>query len=364
MNKSTPRLIGTKSSLFLDTLRLSAALIVAIFHAYIMWFPEKDSTTTSLFNISHAAVVVFFVLSGYVIAYTTTINNRGSSQYAQARLSRLCSVVVPALLITGLIEIIVRYTDSDLHAMYSRGASLPRYILSSGFLNEIWFFSAAPPMNSPLWSLSYEFWYYIIFGLWFFRSTGWKSTALLLLACFIAGPKILLMMPIWLVGFAAYRLPKPNISSTKSWLLVLVATSVTVLSVVYVPIFPRPIGTAPLFFANQFVTDWVNGLFFAIALWFLPLSNRVVPSGDLVTSFRKIADLTFPIYILHNPLLILSRVILGYEKNNLIHMWQNLIVVLIAAAIIGIFLEKQRPLWSKLFGNLLGLKTRFKRAYA
>ncbi|HEX8425288.1 acyltransferase [Hymenobacter sp.] len=363
MDKITPRLISTNSSLFLDTLRLAAALIVAIFHAYIMWFPEKDSTTTPLFNISHAAVVIFFVLSGYVIAYTTTINNRGSLQYAQARLSRLYSVVLPALLITGLTELIIRYADTDLHAMYSRGASLPRYILSGTFLNEIWFFSAAPPMNSPLWSLSYEFWYYIIFGVWFFRSTGWKSTVLLLLACLIAGPKILLMMPIWLAGFAAYRLPKLNISATTSWLFVLLAVCVTIATVVYVPIFPRPIGTPPLFFANQFVTDWVNGFFFAVALWFLPLSTRVVPSGNLITSFRKIADLTFPIYVLHNPLLILSRAIMGYEKNNLAHMWQNLIVVLIAAAIIGVYLEKQRPLWSKFFGKLLGLKTKLKSVY-
>lgn len=364
MDKSTPRLISTNSSLFLDTLRLSAALIVAIFHAYIMWFPEKDSTTTPLFNISHAAVVIFFVLSGYVIAYTTTINNRGSLQYAQARLSRLYSVVLPALLITGLTELIVRYTDPNLHAMYSRGASLPRYVLSGTFLNEIWFFSAAPPMNSPLWSLSYEFWYYIIFGIWFFRTTGWKSTAFLLLACFVAGPKILLMMPIWLAGFVAYRLPKPTISTSTSWLLVFAALSVTVASVVYVPIFPRPIGTPPLFFANQFITDWVNGLFFAVALWFLPLSKHVVPAGNWVASFRKVADLTFPIYVLHNPLLILSRAILGYEKNNIAHMWQNLIVVLIASAIIGVFLEKQRPLWSKSFGTLLGLKEKFRRAYA
>ncbi|UOG74829.1 acyltransferase [Hymenobacter tibetensis] len=359
MTETPARLINANSSLFLDAIRLGAALLVAIFHAHSMWFPSEDNAATPLHNLAHAAVVVFFALSGYVIAYTTTVNNRGLHQYMQARFSRLYSVVIPALIITGIAEIVVSSAAPELHDMYSRGASLPRYLLSGSFLNEIWFMSAAPPMNTPLWSLGYEFWYYMIFGLWFFRSAGWKSTALLIAACVIAGPKILLMMPIWLAGFAAYRLPKLRISTSMSWLILGVLIVATSFSVVYFPILPYTIGAPPLYFTNQFLTDWVNGFLFSIALWFLPLSTYSVPAKSWVSWFRKLADLTFPIYILHTPLLILSRYISDYQKYNITQMWQCVAVVLITSALIGVVLEKQRPMWTKLFKNLFSLTSHF-----
>lgn len=357
MAQTPARLINANSSLFLDAIRLCAALVVAIFHAYGMWSPVEGDVATPLHNLAHAAVVIFFALSGYVIAYTTSVNNRGKVQYIEARLSRLYSIVIPALLITALAEIIVSYANPELHAEYSRGASWPRYLLSASFMNEVWFISGAPPMNTPLWSLGYEFWYYVIFGLWFFRTTGWKSALPLVIACVIAGPKVLIMMPIWIAGYAAYRLPKPSLSAATSWGLLGIAALVTSLSVVYFPILPNKIGAPPLFFSGQFLTDWVNGLLFATALWFLPLSTQAVPSKKWVGWFRKIADLTFPIYVLHNPLLILSQVVFGYEKYNDAQMWKVIIVVLITAALLGLLLEKQRHLWTKFFRKILSLRT-------
>jgi peptidoglycan/LPS O-acetylase OafA/YrhL len=59
---------------------------------YHLWLP------------SHLAVMVFFVLSGCVIAYTTFQRHPGDVQkYIIARLSRLYSVVIPALILTGIL---------------------------------------------------------------------------------------------------------------------------------------------------------------------------------------------------------------------------------------------------------------------
>lgn len=353
MNLNNSKPISRDASVILDSLRLSSSLTVLLIHSRDIWFPSQEISPEKQGHINHAAVVVFFVLSGYVIAYTTKSNNRGMTQYAQARLSRLYSIVLPALVVTALVQFTIWRINPILALQYTRGAELPRFLLSGTFLNEIWFFSAAPPINGPLWSLSYEFWYYVIFGLYFFCVKGWKSLLLPLVACLVAGPKILLLMPIWLAGLMAYSLPKPNISPIKSWLLLIFSFSLLGLSVAYLYPYPYPLGVHPFTFANMFVTDWVCGFFIALGLWFLPAGSRSVFKPSFVKWFRKIADLTFPIYVLHYPLLILYKAICGYRENNNMQRYEAFISVLIVTAIIGFFLESKRFLWSRFFKWLL-----------
>jgi peptidoglycan/LPS O-acetylase OafA/YrhL len=352
---STANHITNSASMFFDVLRILATLTVLIGHAYNQWLFKKWHVYTQMDNAAHAAVVLFFVLSGYVIAYTTAKSNRGWRQYAQARLSRLCSVVIPALLITGIIELVVRYYDTAFITDYSRGLTWQRYIFSGFFLNEIWFFSAAPPVNGPLWSLSFEFWYYVIFGCWIYSGKGIKSLMLPLIACVVAGPKILLMMPIWLAGCAAYRLPKPTLSLQTAWLLIMACIAGAVVTVLYIPSFPLMVGARPLFFAGQFVTDWMTGSFVALAFWLLPLSKTIVINTPKVKFIRKVADFTFPIYVLHNPLLFFLRFLLRNHPSNYWQMVIAVIVVIVLGSCIGLFIEAQRVLWVNGFKRLLGL---------
>ena len=355
-NRSLPnKRIGTASSIFLDVLRLGAALTVLLVHAHNMWFPWKAHNPSSPGDASHTAVVIFFVLSGYVIAYTTSSNNRGPLHYAQARLSRLYSVVIPALLLTAMVEMLIQSGSLELRSEFTRGLSWPRYLLTAGFLNEIWFFSAAPPLNGPLWSLSFEFWYYLIFGLWYFRKPGWKNLILPFAACVIAGPKILLLMPVWLLGCAAYRIPRSKISGTMSWFLVFMVIGITTLTVLFLPPLPWGIGAKPLFFSGQFISDWLVGALLALALWLLPSGKVQLKPHPMVTRFRSIADLTFPIYVLHNPLLGLWRYAFGHREGDAIQLWVAIISVILVSALIGHYLEKQRPAWSQFFKKLLEL---------
>ena len=354
MIKVKPRIIIGNSSIFLDALRICAALTVLYIHAHDRWFPALAHPEDQPGEPSHAAVVIFFVLSGFVIAHTTISKNRGGMQYAQARLSRLCSVVLPALVLTGIIQVVLKYIDPVLLASYSRGFSGVRYLLSATFCNELWLFSSAPPLNGSLWSLSFEFWYYTIFGLWIFRRGGWVSWLLPLAACLIAGPKILLMMPVWLSGYAAYSLPRPTIKPAVAWLLVLAGVGSTYFALGLIPSIPYKIGYKPLYYANQFATDWLIGLFVAFTLWILPTGNQQSTEHNWTGLFRQVADLTFPLYVLHFPLIILWRGIFGFEVNNGVQMWQALASVVVVSAIIGLILEKQRPLWSKFFKWALG----------
>lgn len=343
------RKIAGASSIFLDSLRICAALTVLYIHAFDRWFPTLAHDQNMPGEPSHAAVIVFFVLSGYVIAHTTISNNRGGLQYAQARLSRLCSMVIPALLITAVVQLIIANLNPAMLLQYTRGSSGIRYLMSAFFVNEVWLFSAAPPLNGSLWSLSFEFWYYAIFGLWFFRSKTWLSTAIALLACIVAGPKILVMMPVWLAGYAAYRLPRPAVSAGIAWAIVFTFLAAGWLAVRLVPFMPFMVGYKPLYYANQFITDWIMGLFVAGALWVLPVDSGGGLTLRWASGFRAAADLTFPLYVLHFPLLILWRCLFGYTLNNPTQLWEALLSVLIASTLIGIVLEKQRFLWTRFF---------------
>lgn len=345
--------IKGNTSILLDSLRIVAALTVLYIHAFDRWFPNLAHPLSKPGEPSHAAVTVFFVLSGYVIAHTTISKNRGGRQYAIARLSRLSSMVIPALLITSLAALIVGYLDANLLALYSRGHELVRYIACGLFINELWFFSAAPPLNPSLWSLSFEFWYYVIFGFWFFRKGGWLSYVLPVVSILIAGPKIMLMMPVWLLGYLAYVLPRPKIAVSTAWVLVTAGAVVSLFTILYLPSYPNQLYVKPLYFASQFVTDWVVAFFMAFTLWLLPSGNNININSGVVAWLRKIADLTFPLYILHFPLLVLWQSIFGFQLNNSVQFWEATVSVLFVACFAGVLLEWQRPVWDKIFRRIL-----------
>ncbi|WCT13833.1 acyltransferase family protein [Mucilaginibacter jinjuensis] len=355
MDKSNLKTISGGSSIFLDCLRLSAALIVLYIHAKDQWFPAQKQAPNLPGEPSHAAVIAFFVLSGYVIAYTTNTNNRGPIQYAKARLSRLCSMLIPALIITAIISLILRQVDYSLLMSYSRGNSVVRYLLSAIFCNEIWFFSSAPPINIPIWSLSFEFWYYAIFGFWFFKAKGIKAYVLPIIVCLIAGAKILLMMPIWLMGYFAFTIKGLQIDKRVNWILVFILAGLTIGIIMILPPYPGMNRLHFLFYASQFLTDWVIGLFIALTLWLLPSGSKIQSNNITAKVFRQLADLTFPIYILHYPLLVFWRGIFGFKINNPEQMTHAIITVFFVAVIIGIGLEKQRKYWGFFFDRVFAL---------
>ena len=358
MMKKTARVIDGNTSLLLDSLRILAALTVLLYHAYDQWFPSSINTAGFYGRSAHEAVIVFFVLSGYLIAHATS-SNRTEIQYASARLSRLCSVVIPALIVTFIIQIIVVKISPYLGTTYTRGSSLPRYLMAGSFINEIWKFSAAPPINSPLWSLSYEFWYYAIFGLWIYKKSGWRGLIFPLIACLIAGPKILLLMPVWLAGSYAYRY-QPPVKGKLAWCFVFIAIALSILGMIYLPIYPLQIGAPPFFFSNQFVTDYVLGIFVAVALWCLPSGNRSEKKPKWILWYRTFSDLTFPVYVLHYPLLVLWRALFSFKAYDVMQMWEAVITALIISLLLGALFESKRPQWADFFKKYLTRLKEFK----
>ena len=182
-------------SLYLDLTRAAVALVVLLSHCWLVLFPSYP-----LHWPGPAAVIVFFVLSGFVIAYVTDGHDRTLGQYALNRLSRLWSVALPALAFGLLVSHFVG--TSVLAPKSADGAALFRTAANALFLGQSWFLDLSPPFNGPFWSLNYEAWFYAIFGAWVYlpRRIGMSAALLLTIA---AGPKIVLMLPCSLLGVFA-----------------------------------------------------------------------------------------------------------------------------------------------------------------
>src|SRR5437868_2819379 len=80
---------------------------------------------------------------------------------------------------------------------------------TAGFLmlHEVWRLNLVPGINGAFWSLSYEAFYYLMFGIIFYgrQTQKWLAVGLLLL---LSGPVIAALFPVWGMGFLAYRLCK------------------------------------------------------------------------------------------------------------------------------------------------------------
>jgi len=190
-------------SLYLELLRLLAATEVVLFH--VNGFALLGGHRAAWNAFGHEAVVVFFVLSGFVIAFAAQTREHTPKAYAVSRLTRIYSVALPCLLATVVFDRIGLALVPQLYnGLVTDGSALVRLVLGGLFLNESWALSAQMFSNTPYWSIAYEFWYYAIFaGLFYFR--GWQRVALTALACLIAGYKVLLLFPIWALGWGIYR---------------------------------------------------------------------------------------------------------------------------------------------------------------
>jgi len=194
-------------SLYLDALRFGAAFTVFLSHfgrvsGGLFWQMQPYGRT---------AVLVFFVLSGFVIAWVTEAKERTLEEYALSRAARLYSVILPALIITAVLDHIAMAIDPSLYGPEPLPAMLRGslniflgYVLSLVFLAQSWTLGMPPGSDLPYGTLDYEAWYYILFGVAIFLR-GRRRIVALAVAALLAGPPILLFLPLWLMGVSAWR---------------------------------------------------------------------------------------------------------------------------------------------------------------
>ena len=192
-------------SLYLDLVRLLAAIVVALSH--ISTQRVSGGMLWQFGPYAHEAVTVFFVLSGFVIAYAVDTRERALWPYMVARAARVYSVALPALILTIVLDRIgTALNPAHYVAAWGYVDRGPAEILFKGlfFVNEWWTFGAPLGSNVPYWSLGFEVWYYVVFGLALFAPPRWRIP-LIGVVLVAVGPAIAVMLPVWLIGVWAWR---------------------------------------------------------------------------------------------------------------------------------------------------------------
>ncbi len=293
------------TSLYLDLVRFLAAVAVFLTHLSAKTFGGESLHWLGIEG--ETAVSVFFVLSGFVIAYVLDTRERTFSEFAASRFARLFSVVLPGLLIVALCD---HYGMLRAPALYAHGTTSPeRWLACLSFLNRSWLVNGGHGFefgtDIPLWSLSYEAFYYAMIAVAVF-ARGWARTLLLIALACVAGPSIISLAPLWFMGFGVYHLRQEF--SPRVALALWIGGAVVCLSAVgleYVD-FERLVpglwrlnidfgeAASRYFAAGGFALSLVGYRRLEVGGRWLERAHGIL---------RKLGTISFPLYVLHRPLL-------------------------------------------------------------
>jgi peptidoglycan/LPS O-acetylase OafA/YrhL len=296
----------------LDILRIVAALAVFLGHTNFIWFFGTSSIGPQN---GQDYVVIFFVLSGFVIAWSTDLKkNLSFNQYVFDRLTRLWSVALPALAIGFCLDHFgSKINQQNYETIISTSHIESKFAISAFFLHESWFYSIRPGSNGPFWSLSYEFFYYLLFGSIVLLPTTSKKIIGTVIATLVAGPKVLLLFPCWIIGVLAYHLCRFKFRRSNIYL----STALTVTSGWYLFVTLKDrwsnwnpwdipgLGLPPLFYSAKFLDDYLIAV--ALAAFIVGLSYWLTlekkKEGPVSATIRHIAGCSFSLYAIHFPVM-------------------------------------------------------------
>jgi peptidoglycan/LPS O-acetylase OafA/YrhL len=203
--------VNPNQSSFLHLVRWLSALFVIVGHSQQIggW---NNGVFVYVASHAHAAVIVFFVLSGYVIAESVERKRRFGytiKEYYADRISRIYSVLIPALILTVILDLFGNFFFPDRYAdpqLIPQDSYFIRLFINAASLQGIWGHRSQFGSNPALWSIGYEFFYYIVYGLIVWKPRYWLVLALTF-SC-VVGPYTILYGLIWLTGVFAFKLRK------------------------------------------------------------------------------------------------------------------------------------------------------------
>lgn len=354
-------------SVYLDLVRFLAACLVYIYHSNQRLLVE-DILPAS--NFGHSSVIVFFVLSGFVIAFVTDTKENTWTSYWASRLSRVYSVALPAIVLTLVLDSLGRSLLPNLYSGYPYDQFLIRSLASFLFANEVWFISITSFSNIPYWSICYEIWYYALFGILMFIPRKMAIILSLSLAAAL-GPKITLLAPIWGMGVALYFWQAPKLLSVRAswWLLWITFVAIILfhyfgISATITDWLKMQMGPElhrDFTFSKFFPADYILGIL--VAANFAAMRNvagQIEPFLLLIERpVKTLASYTFTLYLMHQPLFLFWAAVLRGDPSGLGYWLTTTALVAISVGIIGYFTENKRHELRKAIEKLLcGIKKR------
>jgi len=351
--------ISAEFSIYLDLLRFAAAYFVLLFHMRGKIGPVE--LTRFIPNHGHDAVILFFVLSGYVIAATTDRKReKGLREYLLDRAARVYSVAIPTLVFSAILAVFFQtlldpqghYTLTDL--TFDSFANLV-------FIAQSWSIKRWVFFNEPYWSLCYEVMYYLGFGVFTFM-TGRTRLLGIVIVALLAGPKVLLLLPCWAIGVLAY-------THRDRWILrTPIALTIGFILPPVVLILLHAIGFGPmvrgfsetilgtqksyLWFSNDFLVDYVTAMLVAINLYSARYISFRFPVG-VATFLKTGASMSFTLYLMHLPIIFLFANLAGAARESLLLFIFASIGIPLLCFVVSHFTEKKRPQLRKWLADVL-----------
>ncbi|WP_433990433.1 acyltransferase family protein [Sulfitobacter sp. TBRI5] len=357
--KLPPAVMSQGFSIWLDALRAGAALTVLFGHMAHIRFTRGDYFVLRELNVASDAVIVFFVLSGVVIAYAAT-RDATLERFAFNRMTRLWSVVVPALALTLIFDAIgTRINPEAYPETFYNPVSLSEMVLRGLTFTSEWqgiWDRVRLGTNGPLWSLSYEVGFYMLFGVALFLrgALRWVLLALLVL---LVGVPILALLPAWLMGVLVWHTvrlsPDAPIHSGKDWARAILGIAMLVvlklaglpaaLSEITAQAFAPYSHHAVLAYSDEVL--WNTVIAVGVALHLAGVKNIADrraprPEGRATGAIRWVAGASFSIYVMHYPTLHLLDATLP-ENLPAYDLWLLTLTLLVCFGFASLF---ERPL--------------------
>lgn len=352
-------------SLYLDLVRFCAAVLVVIAHFY-QHDVVSDAAKQWLPQLGREAVVIFFVLSGFVIAYTSGEKAVSLRQYVVARCARIYSVALPIVLATLTVVALATFAfdkpASDSYQLDKLYLYVPMHLLFTG---ELWNLSLTPPWLGSYWSLGYEVWYYVLFGTLTYAK-GKVRLALVTIVLLIMGHKLWLLLPVWMSGAYLYRYQKDLAISVNGarfgWLMTLLALFLykswgvdELLRACGNSIWPFPglsLGSADRYLADYAVCALVYlNFLFARQARFSALQLACVP-------IRSLAAYTFTLYLVHAPVMGAWQAFYPHDRTRWFDVAALGVAIGLACYLFSFVTERRKAWFQDGFDRLISLALR------
>lgn len=343
------RLPGAGGKLYkLEALRGLAAFYVVLHHALPHSYYVNGFNLYNFFRLGQEAVILFFMLSGFVISYSYAQSSDKS--FWHYFLKRFLRIYIPLACVFFLSYITLSHASGSL-VNPQLSTLLGNVLMLQDWANVKPHTFFDPYLeNNPLWSLSYEWWFYMLFfPITAFIKAPRLQDIVVFSACLLASIvyvvypvfpiRIAMYFAIWWAGVVlARQYLNAGDVSLRSQIVPLLFLIAIVAVLLFYAIISRNEGQRLLFGMHPILElrhfSFTVFSIIAAVLWHRagwPVFDR------LIKPFAILAPISYTVYILHVPLMTQST-FLNWVDSQLLQWFGYFVVLIIVSYLIEIVL--------------------------